>query len=357
MTPEPSEPLRILIVRIGAMGDVLHAMPAVAGLRQAVPGCRIGWAVEPRWEPLLRGSDGNMPLVDRVHLVATKRWQRNPLSTETVREIAALRRELRAERYDLCFDLQGSMKSGVVGRLAGASRFVGPLRPREMPAGLFYTDNVSLSAENVIGQACELLTGGLGIEIAEARVSLPVDEAAEQWRQAVWRGTRIAEKPCVVLVPTAGWGAKEWGTERFAELAARLCRGGCKVLLNKGPGSDQGMFSEIANHSGARPIECTLPRLVAMTRRASLVVGGDTGPVHLAAALGRPVVALFGPTDPRRNGPYFPGASVRVIRNACSVTNHKRVADTEAGLAAIRVEEVFGACLEMLALAAKEQDG
>ena len=334
--------MRVLIVRIGAMGDVLHGIPAVAGLREAMPECMVGWAVEPRWMALLR-TDRKMPLVDRVHEVRTREWKRSPFSLATVKDIARLRRELREQRYDVCVDLQGSIRSALTGWMAGAKRFVGPEKPRETAARRLYDERVSLTATNVIGQACELVSAGAGRNIEPAAARLPIDAGAEAWCDEVLDG-----RPFVLLAPTAGWGAKEWGAERFAELARGLEAAGYRVLVNAAEGSTSTVADEITRRAGARMVASTLPQMIALTRHAALVVGGDTGPVHLAASLGRPVVALFGPTDPERNGPSFPGAKAHVLRDSASITDHRRHTVTEAGLARIRVEEVLAASLAML---------
>jgi heptosyltransferase-1 len=337
--------LKILIVRVGAMGDVLHGMPAVAGLRATLPGCEIGWAIEPRWMPLLRGQDGTSPLVDRVHPVRTREWQRRILSPRTVQQIASLRRELREPEYDVCVDLQGSLKSAAVGWMAGALRFVGLDRPRERQARLLYGERVAVTEASVIEQACELVGAGIGRTVMAGLVELPVEREAEHWCDRLLKG--IAR--FVVVAPTAGWGSKEWGAERYAALGKYLEATGLAVLVNAAPGAVSPVATTIAERSGATIAPSTLAQMIALTRRASLVIGGDTGPVHLAAALGRPVVALFGPTDPARNGPAFPGARVTVLRHPDSVTDHRRHAGTDAGLARIRVEEVLAAALAMLA--------
>ena len=312
----------MLIVRVGAMGDVLHGLPAVAALRARMPGCFIGWAVEPRWKALL-----GEPVVDKVHEVPTREWKRRPFSVATVREVLRLRREMRAEEYEVCVDLQGSVRSAVIGRMAGAKRFVGAERPRERQARILYGERVELRAEHVVGQGCELVGAGAGEELQAVRVELPRDEGAERWAEAVVEELRLPPMSqnrdmghpdgagFVLLVPGGGWGAKQWGAERYRELARGLAQAGYRVLVNGVAGGE-----EIARDGHARVLESSVAELVALTRRAALVIGGDTGPVHLAAALGRPVVALFGPTDPRRNGPYFPGAKVRVLRDAGSVT-------------------------------------
>ena len=144
------------------MGDILHALPAVAALRRAHPNWYLGWAVEPRWRPLLCGDDGEMPLVDRTHLVNAKEWARAPLRGETLREIAALRHALRAEHYDLCIDLQGAVRSALAGRLAGAPRMIGEDQPREWAARWLFGERVATQGVHVIEQAVEVCAAAAG---------------------------------------------------------------------------------------------------------------------------------------------------------------------------------------------------
>ena len=321
---------RILIVRVGAMGDILHGLPAVAALRRYLPDCHIGWAIEPRWQDLLQASD-QMPLVDRIHLVPTREWKQQPFSVATLRQIAGLRRELIAEDYDVCIDLQGSIRSAVIGKMARANRYVGSQRPRERQARALYGERVDLHAANVIDQACELVSAAVSTRLEPAPAVLP---------QA---GDTTPLKNTVLIVPTAGWGAKEWPPSSFQQLTVRLQQSGLKVLINSAPG-----YESVAEAIPGTPVAANLSELIALSRRVSLVIGGDTGPIHLAAALNTPVVALFGPTDPARNGPHFPGAKVRILRNPASRTDHKRHAETEAGLKAITVEEVMNAATELL---------
>ena len=331
---EGGGPLRVLIVRVGAMGDVLHGLPALAGLRLAYPDCFVGWAVEPRWRSLLAGG-----MVDQVHEVPTREWKQRPFSMRTAREVVSLRRALRAERYDVCVDLQGSIRSAVIGRMAGARRLVGPAEPWESQARWLYGERVAVRSTSVIAQACELLGAGVGERLSPGQVVLPMDSAAEEWF-----ARRFPElREFCLIAPGAGWGAKQWPVERFRELAVRLKAAGYRVLVSASSAGD-----ERAAAIGAEVVVSNLRELVALTRRAALVVGGDTGPVHLAAALGVPVVALFGPTDPSRTGPQFPGARTRVLRHAASKTDHRRHRETEAGLQAISVEEVAQAGFALL---------
>lgn len=348
---ESSGRKRVLIVRIGAMGDVLHAMPAVTALRQAHPEWEIGWVVEPRWLPLLRAGGSpprgsGMPLVDRVYLAATREWKRRPFSGETLGKIRSLTRELRERRFDFCVDMQGSIRSAVIGRLAGAKRLVGPAEPREREARWLYGERVETAARHVIEQGCELLGAAVGERLAPAHVLLPVDERAEREVDALLE--RVAGRRSFVLIaPSAGWGAKEWPAERYGLVAGALVEADFAVLVNAGS-ADDARARAVVEASGGRAaaVPGSMAQLIALVRRASLVVAGDTGPLHLAAALRRPVVAIFGPTDPARNGPY--GTAARVLRSPFSTTDHSRHAAPEAGLLEIEAGDVVAAAMELL---------
>jgi heptosyltransferase-1 len=348
-------PLRILIVRVGSMGDVLHGMPAVAALREKIPDCFIGWAVEPRWKDLLVSEDGDPPpIVSRIHEVPTSRWKKRAWSPLTLIEIIKLRNQLKAEKYDACIDLQGSIKSSVVGRMAGAEYFLGPAKPAEPQARLLYREKATVYATHVIEQACELITAALTdsrdpLEVLRpVEVTIPRNSAAEAWCDTRLQELGVGDAGFVLLAPTAGWGAKQWPAEKYRELAGRLRAEGYTVLVNAASAADLELTNFVAADGAAAVVECDLAQLIALTRRARLVVGGDSGPVHLAGALGRPVVGLYGPTDPRRNGPYFPGSRVRVLRHDTSRLDHARHAETEAGLARITEDEVIAAAFGLL---------
>ena len=342
----PKRPLRVLIVRVGAMGDVLHGMPAVAALRERMPDCFIGWAVEPRWKALLEGDSAGM--VDRVHLVATREWKKRPFSRWTLRSISALRRELRSEEYDVCVDIQGLIRSSVIGWMAGTKRYVGSENPREKQAKWLYGERVKVQATHVIDKACELVGAGIREALQPVQPLLPVNAAAETWCDSHLVELGVRDGGFVLLSPAAGWGAKTWPAERWQLLARQLSEEGYAVLVNRGGPADRRITEAAAGDGPGRLVDCGIAELIALTRRAKLVVGGDTGPVHLAAALGLPAVALFGPTDPARTGPYFPTAHVRVLRHVSSRLDHGRRHDTEAGLAQITEEEVFDAAMELL---------
>jgi heptosyltransferase-1 len=334
---------KVLIVRVGAMGDVLHALPAVAALKRARPQWRVDWAVDPRWAPLLMGDDERGPAVDMVHLVPAKEWSRAPVSPATFRSVLTLRKRLREEHYDLVVDMQGTLRSAVIGRMAGAEMLTGYADPRESLAGSFYKRKIVRREAHVVDQGAALLGDACGVPLQPGAIEIPRAQWAEEWAET----EAVLSRPMCVLAAGGGWGAKQWPAERYGALAVELKRMGFDVVVNA-PRKDDKIAARVVAASGgvARTVVCNVTGLVSLMRRADLLVGGDTGPTHLAAAMGVPVVALFGPTSPERNGPWGPGA-MRVLRDAASVTTYKRAAEPDAGLMNLSVEIVTQAVRDL----------
>ena len=288
-----------------------------------------------------------MPLVDRVHFASMRGWKGHPLSGKTRAEIKALRRELRAAEYDAVVDLQGALRSAAVARMSGCARLIGEAKPREWPAQWLFTERVTTRGAHVIEQDVELAAAVAGDDLAAADPLLPVDPAAEcwcgEWLAATFPG---AFRPLALITPGAGWGAKRWPPERYAEVARGLAERGLRIVVNAGPGEEP-LAAIIACGGAAVPVTATLPQLIALTRRIALCIGGDTGPLHLASALGRPVVGIYGPTDPSRNGPF--GTRARVLRSPESRRDHSRRAAPEAGLLTITPDDVLRAAADLLA--------
>jgi heptosyltransferase-1 len=322
------------------MGDVLHALPGVTALRQARPEWTIDWVIDPRWAALLADMDGERRgvVVDRVHLAETKMWSKAPMSWGTLRSIAKLRKALRAERYDVVVDLQGTLRSAVIGRFAKAREFVGFADPREAAAARFYRTEVARRGAHVVEQNAALLSEACGIALEPAAVELPQEGWANDWAAEL-----VGDRRVCVLAASAGWGAKQWPVERYGALARELRAMGFAVMVNA-PRKDDAVAASVvaASDGAAERVGCNVAGLTALLRRAALLVGGDSGPTHLAAALGVPLVALYGPTDPARNGPWGSGR-IKVLRDAASATSHKKVAEIDAGLARIAVEAVVEA--------------
>jgi heptosyltransferase-1 len=352
---------RLLVVRLGAMGDILHALPAVTALRTAHPAWKIDWAVEPRWRPLLTAEPENAllgagrscarPVVDQVHLVPSKAWGRKPLRPETLAEICALRSELRATQYEAVLDLQGAIRSAVVARLSGCRRIIGEAKPRETPAKWLFTEQVETVGRHVIEQDVELACAVAGDLLTPVAPLVPVDTEAEIWCDQLEALATAAGRgrPVLLLHPGGGWGAKRWPPERYGAVAEEFAMRGGLVLVNAGPGEEALAAAVIASagRSGqVSMVACSLEQLIALTRRVSLVIGGDTGPLHLACALGKPVVGIYGPTDPRRNGPF--GSRFRVLRNPESRQDHARREQPEVGLLTIYPDAVMAAAIELM---------
>jgi heptosyltransferase-1 len=356
--------LRILIIRLSALGDIIHALPLLAALRERWPGAFVGWLVEPAGAPLLEGH----PLLNALHVVPKKE-----LKTQTWRALRGPARELlneiKARHYDVAIDAQGLTKSAAWGWLAGIPRRIVLARPdaREL-APLLATETVQPHPEalHVVERNLELLRP-LGIEPPRPAVfPVHLPETARA-RAATVLGDDPT--PLAVLACGAGWATKRWPPERFGRLARVLAeRHGCRVALSWGPG-EQPLVAEAlrAAQAGAPDFDAAalpagpgvhaLPgvsflELGAVIARARLVVGGDTGPTHLAAALGVPTVAMMGPLDARRNGPYGPLATTiqhAVPRRAPPWRNHRRWCDPRTRMEGIAVDEALAACAAALA--------
>lgn len=337
---------RLLIVRLSAMGDVLHALPAVAALRSALPETQFGWVVEERWADLVRSVVVNTdasrrPIVDRVHTVSLKSWRRSLLSLSTLQEITLAIKELRAASYDVAADFQGAARSSLVAQLSGAPTIYGFAEPRENVASMFYTTTVLPKEKHVIQQ---------NLSLAAAIVAHSVTPPDIEFAPAT-TATVIAPRSgngYVVINPGAGWGAKLWPPERYGEVAKCMAGNfGLECLVNIGPGEDT-LMAALQRTSGeaARRISCSPAELINVVRGARFVLGGDTGPLHLAAALGVPVVAVYGPTDPARTGPLGTRSIVLRSPNSRTTLSHERSADR--AMLDISVDDVLRAAAELL---------
>jgi heptosyltransferase-1 len=350
----------LLVVRLSAMGDIIHTLPAVGALRAAFPHVRLGWLIEERWAELLctlrypragRRSP-ERPLVDRIHTVKTAEWRRALFSLNTWQQMAVGLSELRGVEYDAVIDFQGAVRSALLAGWSGAPIVFGDTQPRENAASMFYSRQVATNRRHVVEQALDLahaaITSLPTVETAAGKqpgrkVEFPVDPDAEKKIDNLMADTT----DFAILNPGAGWGAKQWPVERYGTVAKELAQDGIRSVVNYGPGEEElAAAVETASEGTARKISCSIAELIALTRRASLLIGGDTGPMHLAAALTVPVVAIFGPTNPARNGPF--GTRSIVLRSATSMTDHSRRREPEQGLLEITPEEVVAAARKLL---------
>ncbi len=333
------------------MGDVIHTLPAAQALREAFPNAMIGWLIEERWTELLcapgapwRGlrSPGR-PLVDWVHPVNLAGWRKSLLKMPTIERIARIWNDVRSARYEVAVDLQGAIRSAVLARWSGAPVIYGSAQPREAPASLWYTRPAIPRGAHVIEQNLSVAESLAGRTLTTPRVEFPRDHEAEARMEQRLAGSG----DFAILNPGAGWGAKRWPAERYGLVARALAAHGVRSIVNYGPGEEElAREAEAASEGAAIALRTTITELIALTRRAKLFIGGDTGPLHLAAALQVPVVAIFGPTDPARNGPY--GTRAVVLRNPASATSHARRAQPDEGMLEIGVEAVVDAAQSLL---------
>ncbi len=360
MKPDPRDRdsiARLLIGRLSSMGDVIHTLPAAHALRAAFPQAMIGWLIEERWAELLCAPGAPMrgprsaqrPLVDWVHTVNLVGWRKSLFSVPTVQKIARVWNDIRTAHYHVALDLQGAIRSAILARWSGARVVYGAAEPRESPASLWYTRKTIAHGVHVIEQNISVAEAVAHKKVTGPRVEFPRDLAAE-----ARIGRRLAEKNIAdfaIMNPGAGWGAKRWPAERYGQVARELAKAGLRTILNYGPGEQElaqaaQSASGTAENMKAEIMNCTISELIALTRQAQLFIGGDTGPMHLAAALKIPVVAMFGPTDPARNGPY--GARSIVLRNPSSATTHARRSQPDAGLLEISADSVVAAARSLL---------
>ena len=299
----------ILVVRLGAMGDIIHTLPAVVSLRRSFPDSVITWAVEEKWAPLLEG----LSIVDRMQFV-------NRRSPSAVLE---LRRNLRASGVTLAIDFQGLIKSSLVCFFSRPERIVGLHRTvaREQLASLFYSRTVIPRCTHVVERQLELAAAA---GATSTGVAFPIPEGAPE--------AELPDGPFVLANPQAGWANKQWPLEYYSEIGRRLERRGLQLVLNGAV--EVNAAHTICHVSG-------LSGLIDATRRAHAILGVDSGPLHLAAALDKPGVAMFGPTDPARNGPY--GGTIRVLRSARAITSYKRRDVIDTSMRAITPDEVWTA--------------
>ena len=314
--------MKVLIVKASALGDVVHALPVLAWLKSADPAMEIDWLVEEGFAPLLEGH----PLLHRVHRLGTRSWRQQGWAT-AARESWRTVRQLRAERYDVVLDLQGNSKSGLFTRLSGAPLRYGFARDgvREWPNLLATNRRVALSrAEHHISErslavarvafptGCEYLLAG----------PLPVRPDAAQQVEVRLNDHGLARRRFAVLHYGTTWPTKLWAVERWQELVRRLeAETGLEPVLTWGNSEERAVVEQIAASAAGRAIvwpRGTLPEMAALLARATVVIGGDTGPVHIAAAVGTPTVSLFRVTDSERNGPRGPRHIRLQVPLACS---------------------------------------
>lgn len=342
-----NKPSRFLIVKFGSLGDIVHCLPSVAQLRMAFPDAEIDWLIEQKNKIVVELSGLDVRLLP----IDTYQWRNSP-GIGSAKEIAELIWALSTDGYDCTIDFQGLVKSAFFAYLSGAPVRIGWERDflKESVSRFFYTEVVTPKRIHIIDQQMELLKP-LGIDPKwETEVRLNAGAAAR---------TSIANKLAgltdyIVISPGTNWPTKCWHPERYGELAARLISDGLPVVATWGPGEeDMGRRLMRAAGKGIREVKTSLEELVALCEPAKLFVGGDTGPMHFAAAVGAPIVAIFGPTSSDRNGPFRREDIVVERRLACRPCYERDRCPLEHWqcMVDITVDHVYEACRKRLMLA------
>jgi len=346
-----ARPKSILLVKLSAIGDVVHTLPLLEVLRNSLPDTRIDWLVEEEAAGLIEGH----PAIDRILVSRRKAWQRGFLrGAGTVwREVVGFLHALRKEKYDLVIDMQGLLKSGLLTGLSRGKRKMGFTWARE-GSTLFLTDKpypVDEHHQHAIDRylkAAEIL--GCSTDSWQGRI--PIRESDRAGAEGILHEAGLDGARLVAINPMARWETKLWEPEKWTSLGKRIEQEfSCRVLFTGGAG-DRDAVDRITGRMNGRPVHLAgrlrLKELAYLYSRADLVVSTDTGPMHIAAAMGRPVVALFGPTAPWRTGPYGKGHRVVRAELECSPCFKRRCRDVRC-MKEITVEMVLDAAKEILA--------
>lgn len=344
----PDSNLRFLVVRLSSVGDIVHALPAVAALGRTYPQASIHWAVEERYAALLEGN----PYVRRVIRFDTLGWRKRLASSDTMGEILQGFRRLKELQYDAAIDMQGLMKTGLLTWISHSRERIGLGRKwlREPPAGIFYTHRVSPQGRRHIIEINLSLVEYLGARPGMWEFPLPAnseDQAAVQEQLE-----KLGVTNYIIVNPGGGWKAKRWAPENYAEAIRRLAGELPLDILLTGSEQEEGLIRGILDQAGtprAKWFPSTLVQYIALARGAKLLIGGDTGPLHLAAAAGTPLVAIFDSSDPlntpERNGPFD---AADIVLCGPKKSNHLKYSKGSNYLAGVSVESVVEAAFERL---------
>jgi 3-deoxy-D-manno-octulosonic-acid transferase/heptosyltransferase-1 len=346
--------VNILIVKLSAIGDVIHTLPALNALRKAYPEARITWLVEEAACDLVKDH----PALDRVLVSKRKRWLKelqSPLFLNVAKEIYGFIKELRDTHYDMVLDFQALLKSGILIALSRGKRKIGFGKGLEHMEYSYLFLNERLPAVSMEHHALTrglMLLNALGIPTSEVEYELAIsDHDRQKVDDLLQRYGLVNTGKLVIVNPVAKWESKLWSNRKFAQLADRIIAQYGAAVVFTGSFEDRKTIHEIEAGISAPAVnlagETTLKMLAALYAKADIVVSTDTGPMHLAVSVGTPVVALFGPTAPWRTGPYGPDNQVVTSGQACAPC-FKRKCSTYDCMALISVDQVFDAVSKVI---------
>jgi 3-deoxy-D-manno-octulosonic-acid transferase/heptosyltransferase-1 len=333
--------MNILIVKLSAIGDVIHTLPSLAALRKRYPDAHITWVVEEMASDLIMDH----PHLNRVIISRRKSWigdLRHGRARSTLEEIKMFLSELRAQHYDLVIDFHGLFKSAVIVLLSGGGRKLGYDSLQE-GSGLFYSEKIREDmGKHAVDRYLDFVRH-LGVQVETPEFTLAIGpENENRVRELLAAGGIGPGDPFVAVSPRALWETKLWSDQKFAQLSERMIQElNLPVVFTGGKASDtEGIQSFMTQPCVDLAGRTTLRDLACVFRKASLLVTTDSGPMHLAAAMETPVVALFGPTDPARTGPYGKRHTVIRMELPCSPCFF-RTCDTKRCMREMTVEDVY----------------
>lgn len=341
--------MKILIVKLSSIGDIVHALPALAIIRHQLPDAEIGWAVDSRYAEILRGN----PMIDHLIEINTRKLGGGKIAEEMFLDIGKQIGGVRKFKFDVALDMQGLIKSATLAKLGGVRKRYGFEKSalREPSARFLYSQTVAIPAQtHVIKKNIALAVSALGLTDDSQNLEFPIVTTDEQKAEADVIA-QDAGGEFAILNPAGGWVTKLWPAENYGKLADMVFEKlGLASVVAIGPNDDVLANVVLQNSSCGKTLiaKPSLKGFYELAKRSSMYVGGDTGPTHIAIAAGAPIVGIFGPTEWWRNGSLNP-ADIRVERTdiTCRVDCHRRTCSNWICMD-ISVETVFEAIMKRL---------
>ena len=348
--------MKILIVKLGAVGDVVHALPSLRSLRKAFPDAFIAWVVEEKSKDVITGN----PDLDEVIVFERKKIQRGFKSLKgigpSLRDISAFLKRLRGHSFDIAIDFQTLFKSGLIAYFSGAKKRVGFDKWRELNR-LFTNTRVASVSEHTVDKYLELAKA-IGARPDPTPVKIEYSTEDASYIKGFIEKEGLSEKKWVALNPGASWPSKLWGCDRYAAVCDKLADAGIPVVTIWGPGEEglvDGIMKKVKSKPSVAP-KTSIKQLACLLENAGLYVGGDTGPLHMAVAMGTQVVGIYGPSDPKRNGPYGGGHRVLQADIECA-SCWKRVCSSMECMERVSVDDVAKAVISKIHTTEARKDG
>ncbi len=335
----------ILIIKPSSIGDIIHALPFLYSIRARYPKARISWLINSGFEDLIKDN----PELDEIILFERKRWGGFDNIGYKFKGLTEFLRELRRKQFDLVIDLQGLFRSGIITYLSGAAHRVGFANAREL-SPIFY--NYKISHPSIEMHAVDrylLIAKELGAGISKIDFKINIPKKENEYVSGLIN--RIKKRPLIAINPSARWETKMWPLKRYAKLADAIADKLKAQTVLIGSREDEDRINELLSMTKSKPVNLcgrtSLLQLAALLKRAALLITNDSGPMHIAAAVGTSVAAIFGPTRPVRTGPYGKGHVVLQSSLPCINCLKKKCDDLKC-MDAISVDEVFNSVRKVL---------